>query len=186
MTALVDSHCHLDFPDLRDTLPDALALMKANDVRHALCVSVTLEDFPNVLALAYGGGAPLRATEPPVENYWALRRQVLRHFADPRLDALSAAESGVDAGVPLVLEWLQKWTYDLALHRLTGEVRYNVDQRAALDRLAPATDPVRILRLHREVTGMQRHAHHPLNARLFLEQLMMTYADALAPARSSR
>lgn len=52
MTALVDSHCHLDFPDLRDTLPDALALMKANDVRHALCVSVTLEDFPNVLALA--------------------------------------------------------------------------------------------------------------------------------------
>jgi len=52
MTALVDSHCHLDFPDLRDTLPDALALMKANDVRHALCVSVTLEDFPGVLAIA--------------------------------------------------------------------------------------------------------------------------------------
>lgn len=52
MTALVDSHCHLDFPDLRDSLDDALALMRANDVRHALCVSVTLEDFPNVLALA--------------------------------------------------------------------------------------------------------------------------------------
>jgi TatD DNase family protein len=52
MTALVDSHCHLDFPDLRDRLDDALALMKANDVRHALCVSVTLEDFPNVLAIA--------------------------------------------------------------------------------------------------------------------------------------
>lgn len=138
------------------------------------------------LALAYGGGAPLKATEPPVENYWALRRQVMGHFANPRLDALSAAEAGIEAGVPLVLEWLQKWTYDLALHRLTGAVRYNVDQRAALDRLAPATDPVRILRLHRDVTGMQRHAHHPLNARLFLEQLMMTYADALAPARSSR
>lgn len=52
MTALVDSHCHLDFPELRERLDDALALMRENDVRHALCVSVTLEAFPDVLRLA--------------------------------------------------------------------------------------------------------------------------------------
>lgn len=49
---LVDSHCHLDFPELADNLPAILEKMRENDVGAALCVSVTLEDFPKVLALA--------------------------------------------------------------------------------------------------------------------------------------
>ncbi|MBN9430194.1 MAG: TatD family hydrolase [Burkholderiales bacterium] len=49
---LVDSHCHLDFPDLVERFDEVLANMAANDVGHALCVCVTLEDFENVLALA--------------------------------------------------------------------------------------------------------------------------------------
>ncbi|MEI7444068.1 MAG: TatD family hydrolase [Burkholderiales bacterium] len=48
----VDSHCHLDFPDLAGRLPEVLARMRENHVERALCVSVTLEDFPRVLALA--------------------------------------------------------------------------------------------------------------------------------------
>jgi TatD DNase family protein len=51
---LVDSHCHLDFPELAANLDDVLANMRQNDVGRALCVSVTLEDFPRVLALATG------------------------------------------------------------------------------------------------------------------------------------
>jgi TatD DNase family protein len=49
---LVDSHCHLDFPDLAGRVDEALALMRANGVTHALCVSVTLQEFPQVRALA--------------------------------------------------------------------------------------------------------------------------------------
>ena len=49
---LVDSHCHLDFPELADKLDSVFALMHANQVERALCVSVTLEDFPRVRALA--------------------------------------------------------------------------------------------------------------------------------------
>jgi TatD DNase family protein len=49
---LVDSHCHINFPDLADKLDETLALMRENQVTHALCVSVTLEDFPQVLELA--------------------------------------------------------------------------------------------------------------------------------------
>ncbi|NMG53867.1 TatD family hydrolase [Aromatoleum aromaticum] len=48
----VDSHCHLDFPDLAAREDAVLATMAANRVGHALCVSVKLEDFPRVLALA--------------------------------------------------------------------------------------------------------------------------------------
>lgn len=48
----VDSHCHLDFPDLTQRLPEVLANMAASRVEHALCVSVNLEDWPRVAALA--------------------------------------------------------------------------------------------------------------------------------------
>src|SRR5258706_11633576 len=49
---LVDSHCHLNFPELAAKVDDALALMRENQVTHALCVSVTLAYFPQVRALA--------------------------------------------------------------------------------------------------------------------------------------
>jgi TatD DNase family protein len=48
----VDSHCHINFPDLAANLPDVLAQMERNGVAAALCVSVNLADFPQVLALA--------------------------------------------------------------------------------------------------------------------------------------
>jgi TatD DNase family protein len=49
---LVDSHCHLDFPDLAANLPQILELMQQNDVGCAVCIGVNLEDLPRVLALA--------------------------------------------------------------------------------------------------------------------------------------
>jgi TatD DNase family protein len=48
----VDSHCHLDFPELTERLPAILANMADAQVEHALCISVTLEDWPRVAALA--------------------------------------------------------------------------------------------------------------------------------------
>jgi TatD DNase family protein len=48
----IDSHCHIDFPELSARMPEILAKMAENQVSHALCVSVDLPDFPKVLALA--------------------------------------------------------------------------------------------------------------------------------------
>lgn len=48
----IDSHCHLDFPDLAAREDEVLATMAANGVGQALCISVRLEDFPRVRALA--------------------------------------------------------------------------------------------------------------------------------------
>jgi TatD DNase family protein len=48
----VDSHCHLDFPELSRRLPEVLGNMAAAGVEHALCISVKLEDWPGVAALA--------------------------------------------------------------------------------------------------------------------------------------
>ncbi len=49
---LVDSHCHLNFPELQSNIEEIRASMADNKVGHALCISVTLKDFPQVLALA--------------------------------------------------------------------------------------------------------------------------------------
>jgi len=48
----IDSHCHLDFPEFQARLPEVLSNMELAKVSHALCVSVDLPDFPNVLKLA--------------------------------------------------------------------------------------------------------------------------------------
>ena len=43
---LIDSHCHLDFPELQADFPGVLERMRANGVTHALTISTTLETFP--------------------------------------------------------------------------------------------------------------------------------------------
>lgn len=48
----IDSHCHLDFPELAGRLDEVFARMRDNQVTQALCVSVNMADFPKVLALA--------------------------------------------------------------------------------------------------------------------------------------
>jgi len=49
----VDSHCHLDFPELATDLPNVLAAMREHAVTHALCIGVDLPAWPQVLAIAH-------------------------------------------------------------------------------------------------------------------------------------
>ena len=94
---LIDSHCHLDFPDLAGNLEHHLELMQQNDVGGALCIGVTLEKFPQVLALAEQhpnlfasvGVHPeeAEAHEPTVEELVSLA-------AHPRVIAIG--ETGLD------------------------------------------------------------------------------------------
>ncbi|HEV8261707.1 MAG TPA: TatD family hydrolase [Burkholderiales bacterium] len=48
----VDSHCHINFPELAADLDGVIAAMRSNAVTHALCVSVNLETLPQVLSIA--------------------------------------------------------------------------------------------------------------------------------------
>lgn len=49
---LVDSHCHLNFPELADNLPDYLDKMKQNQIDCALVVSTNLDNIPKVVQMA--------------------------------------------------------------------------------------------------------------------------------------
>jgi len=48
---LVDSHCHLDFPDFDGKMAEIREEMRANGVTHALCISV------NLARLSQGAGS---------------------------------------------------------------------------------------------------------------------------------
>ena len=56
----VDSHCHLDFPELQAELPAIRQAMADAQVDRALCISTTLEAFPGVHRLALDH-----------DNFWA-------------------------------------------------------------------------------------------------------------------
>lgn len=48
----IDSHCHINFPDLADKLDEVLTNMHNNQVTEVLCVSVDLQNLPQILTLA--------------------------------------------------------------------------------------------------------------------------------------
>ena len=50
--SFIDSHCHINFKELSADIAGVLERMQHNDVTSALCVSVNLTDFPEVLDLA--------------------------------------------------------------------------------------------------------------------------------------
>lgn len=49
---LIDSHCHINFPDLAEDIDAVLSNARLAGVTHMLCVSVNLEDYPQVQQLA--------------------------------------------------------------------------------------------------------------------------------------
>jgi len=94
---LVDSHCHINFPDLASNLDAVMQSMATNNVTHALCVSVNLREFPQVLAVAEAhdniyasvGVHPDYEDEDPVSV-----EQLVRLAAHPRVIAIG--ETGLD------------------------------------------------------------------------------------------
>jgi TatD DNase family protein len=78
MTAvrLVDSHCHLDFPDFVGQVPAVLERAAANDVAHLVTICTKVTEFEKVLAIAESdariscsvGIHPHEAAEEPEVN----------------------------------------------------------------------------------------------------------------------
>jgi len=49
---LVDSHCHINFPDFDGRIPDILQNAADNQIAHLLCISTSWENQGDVIALA--------------------------------------------------------------------------------------------------------------------------------------
>ena len=94
---LVDSHCHLNFPELAGRVDEALARMRENGVTHALCISVTLQEFPQVRALAerYPHIYASVGVHPDYAEVPVVTEQELVALADHR-KVVAIGETGLD------------------------------------------------------------------------------------------
>lgn len=133
------------------------------------------------LALAQAGGAPLLALAYD-EEYWQQREALLTAITRSGFGALAAAEQLRETEPRLVVGLLQKWAFDLVSHKVTGTVRYNPDQVDAISVVAGRLGLIEALRYLRHMVRQQRIVAHPLNARLFLEQLLLEYGALLRQA----
>lgn len=138
----IDSHCHINFPELAARLPEIFGKMTENQVTHALCVSVNLPEFPQVLALAeqyphvyasVGVHPDYEETpEPDVE-------QLQRLSAHPKIVAIG--ETGLDYyRLQGDLEWQrERFRTHIRASRATGKPLI-IHTRAASE------DTIRIMR----------------------------------------
>ncbi|MEQ1602993.1 MAG: TatD family hydrolase [Methylophilaceae bacterium] len=94
---LVDSHCHLDFPEFISNMADIRQAMSNNQVGYALCIAVTLREFPQVLAVAemYDNFFATVGVHPDYENEEVFTVDELIALAkSPKVIALG--ETGLD------------------------------------------------------------------------------------------
>ncbi len=95
---LVDSHCHLDFPDFADSLPDVIGRAVAAGVTRMVTICTRLDAEPKVRAIAEVhepvfhavGTHPMNAAEAPMATVEALER-IARH---PKM--VGIGETGLD------------------------------------------------------------------------------------------
>ena len=128
-------------------------------------------------SLAAAGFSPLTALLLAKGENAAQYGQFIEQIGHPsRLDPLSLAEALQQTNLSIVVNWLQKWCYDLVSYRTSGKIRYYVKQLPAIQALSGHMDLPGCVTFTRELNVKQQLSHHPLNPRLFLEELFIAYA----------
>ncbi len=130
-------------------------------------------------ALAQTGFAPLQALDWAESGEGAEERAtLLEAIRQPsRMDALALAEK-LQRGIPVhIIHCLQQWSHDLTSAKLTGSVRYFPEQLKVLEKLAQSVSTPALMHFQKELREARRAAYHPLNPRLLLESLLMSYCQ---------
>ena len=133
-------------------------------------------------ALRQAGGAPLAAISFADVEYQSQRMSFVQALASADADLLATAQLFEKTDLSGVVTWLQTWVADVALSRLNGELRHHRDQKAAISRIAASVNLPALFRYESQLRQARRSIHHPLNARLLLEQLLISYSIAITPA----
>lgn len=105
---IVDSHCHLDFPDFQKDLPEVLARAKAAGVTRMVAICTRLHEEPKVRAIVESDDAivyavgvhPLNVGEAPEPSV----AEIAAFAAHPRMVAIG--ETGLD-------HHYDRWPHDL-------------------------------------------------------------------------
>lgn len=135
--------------------------------------------------LAESGGAPLAALNAAtLDEFSAERSALLDALSAGRFDPLITAERCEKAGNERVALWLMRWVADLILMAGgSGVPRFHPLRQDALRSGAARMNARALHGYQRRLAAARRTAGHPLNARLFAEELLIDYGRLLHHAR---
>jgi DNA polymerase-3 subunit delta' len=126
--------------------------------------------------LAFAGDAPLEAASLPDEEA-DTRRRLFDLLGQPATSALSLADFCQRLQPGPVVDWMLKWTYDLIAMASNGKARYNIDLENKLSQVVRTMPILGLLRYYRDLSSMKAISEHPLNARLFFDDLFIAYKE---------
>ena len=136
--------------------------------------------------LAAASFAPLSALAFNDPEYIAQHNLFLDQISVPeKLNPIALAEKMQRADLPMVVSWQQKWCYDILSFSTTGTIRYHLSQQEAIQTLAATINTKALITYCRSLLSTQQLSRHPLNARLFLEEMLLTYAMLVTKPKRS-
>lgn len=134
------------------------------------------------------GGAPLLALQESGRG--SALSGLLATLAEPGADALALAarwEAQLKNEDGLNMEGLvavvQKWIFDLVQQKLAGRTRFLAGREKLAARMAEKASAQGLIRCYNDLVKIRALASHPLNPRLYLEDLAVRYLRALAIER---
>ncbi len=105
---IIDSHCHINFPELGEDIEGILKRMEENSVTKALCVSVQLEKldeildlatkYPNIYASVGVHPDNENCEEPTTEQLVTLIQATLKSWLSGRLGLTTFAQKVIPSG----------------------------------------------------------------------------------------
>jgi len=134
------------------------------------------------VCLAAASFAPLLALTFNEQSYVTQHDAFVEQISTPqKISPIELAEKMQQSDLSAVVSWMQKWCYDLLSFCLTGRIRYHLSKVTAIRSLAPTIDIKALVAFLRTLLSSQQLSHHPLNPRLFLEEIFFTYAALMVP-----
>lgn len=147
---LIDSHCHLNFPDLAQRLPEVLANMAEAGVNKAIAISVSRQSFEEVHAIAQDypniyATVGIHPDDPEAEEFSL--EELLERAARPKV--VGIGETGLD------YHWCKG---DLAWQHQRFALHIEAANRSGLPLIVhtrdAAEDTMRLLREHQAHAGV--------------------------------
>ena len=147
---LIDSHCHLNFPDLAQRLPEVLANMAEAGVDKAIAISVSRQSFEEVHAIAQNhpniyATVGIHPDDPEAEEFSL--EELLERAARPKV--VGIGETGLD------YHWCKG---DLAWQHQRFALHIEAANRSGLPLVVhtrdAAEDTMRLLREHQAHEGV--------------------------------
>ena len=130
--------------------------------------------YTSPASLAFAGDAPLEAAQ---DDEAESRQRLFELLAQPKTSALDLSEYCQRLQPGLVVTWMLKWTYDMVAVASGSKARYNIDREKELRLLVQRTPKLNLLRFFGALSGLRTISEHPLNARLFFDDLFIAYKE---------